>query len=150
MSEQGIQRVALLFMAGAAAAASRLWAQHDDATAVQRASDTTLAAWLSDTDARVSDLIGATVVDDAGNSIGEILDFVVSAGGQGTRAIVGLEREASGARGRLVAVPFTALHVELSVEGAPAVPQQARVRVELSGTPLEALPAYEYPKRGAI
>ncbi len=92
----------------------------------------------------VGRLLGATVVDDAGESIGEIEDFVVSTGEKGTRAVVDLDDDAV-AEGRLVAVPFDALHIELSGEEAAAVPQQARVRVELDGTPVEALPAYEYP-----
>ncbi|HXS79877.1 MAG TPA: PRC-barrel domain-containing protein [Gammaproteobacteria bacterium] len=98
----------------------------------------------------VGGLLGATVVDDAGKSIGEIKDFVVSTGKQGTRAVVGLDEHAGAAEGRLVAVPFDALHIELSGEEARAVPQQARVRVELGGTPIEALPAYVYPERGTI
>jgi sporulation protein YlmC with PRC-barrel domain len=98
----------------------------------------------------VGRLLGATVVDDAGESIGEIKDFVVSTGQKGTRAVVGLDEDARAAEGRLVAVPFDALHIELSGEEAAAIPQMARVRVELRGTPIEALPAYEYPERDAI
>jgi sporulation protein YlmC with PRC-barrel domain len=97
----------------------------------------------------VGRLLGATVVDEAGESIGEIKDFVVSTGRQGTRAVVGLDESAGAAEGRLVAVPFDALHIELSGEEAAAVPQMARVRVELK-TPIEALPAYEYPQPDAI
>jgi sporulation protein YlmC with PRC-barrel domain len=254
MDAQPIHRFALFFMAVAAAVASNLWAQHDHAPAAQRTADTTLAEWLADKDARVSELIGrrvmnssgqdlgevedvlakagrdqgpvvvlsigglldvgdkwhaasldelriapdnerllldktkaeleaapsfdyvpmigershqpgvrgpnttnsvgrllgATVVDDAGESLGEIKDFVVSTGEQGTRAVVGLDGRAGAAEGRLVAVPFDALHIELSGEEARAVPQQARVRVELGGKEIEALPAYEYPERGSI
>ena len=95
-------------------------------------------------------LLGATVVDDAGDTIGEIQDVVVSTGEKGTRAIVDLDEHAGIAEGRLVAVPFEALHIELSGEEAAAVPQQARVRVELGGTPVEALPVYEYPERELI
>ncbi|HVJ29576.1 MAG TPA: PRC-barrel domain-containing protein [Gammaproteobacteria bacterium] len=98
----------------------------------------------------VGRLLGATVVDDAGDSIGEIKDFVVSTGERGTRAVVGLDEHVRAAEGRLVAVPFDALHIELSGEEARAVPLQARVRVELGGTPIEALPAYEYPARDVI
>ena len=93
-------------------------------------------------------LLGATVVDDTGESIGEIKDVVVSTGKQGTRAVVGLDDDAR-AEGRLVAVPFDAVHIELTGEEARAVPQQARVRVEL-GTPIEVLSPYEYPQRDAI
>ena len=254
MNDQPIHRFALFFMAVAAAVASNLWAQHDHAPPAQRTADTTLAEWLADKDARVSELIGrrvtnpsgqdlgevedvlataghdqrpvvvlsiggvldvgdkwhaasldelriapdderllldktaaeleaapgfdyvpmvgershqpgvrgpsttnsvgrllgATVVDDAGESVGEIKDFVVSTGEQGTRAVVGLDGHAGAAEGRLVAVPFHALHIELSGEEARAVPQQARVSVELGGTAIEALPAYEYPKRSSI
>jgi len=254
MNAQPIHRFALFFMAVAGAVASNLWAQHDHAPAAQRTADTTLAEWLTDKDARVSELIGrrvtnpsgqdlgevedvlataghdqrpvvvlsiggvldvgdkwhaasldqlriapdnerllldktqaelkaapnfdyvpmigershqpgvrgpnttnsvgrllgATVVDDAGESVGEIKDFVVSTGEQGTRAVVGLDGRAGSAEGRLVAVPFYSLHIELSGEEARAVPQQARVRVELGGTPIEALPAYLYPERRTI
>jgi sporulation protein YlmC with PRC-barrel domain len=254
MNVQAIHRCALFFLAAVAALASNLWAQQHHAPAPQRTADTTLAEWLKDKDARVSELIGrrvmdpsgkdlgevedlldtagrdqrpvvvlsiggvldvgdkwhsasldqlriasdnerlvldkteaevkaapnfdyvpmigekshqpgvrgpnttnsvgrllgATVVDDAGESIGEIKDFVVSTGQQGTRAIVGLDESARAAEGRLVAVPFGDLHIELSGEEAGAVPQQARVRVELGGKSIEALPAYEYPQRDAI
>ena len=85
-----------------------------------------------------------------GRSIGEIKDFVLTTGAQGTRAVVGLGKDAGAAEDRLVAVPFDALHIELSGEEARAVPQQARVRVELRGKPLDTLPAYEYPLREAI
>ena len=98
----------------------------------------------------VGRLLGATVVDDAGKSIGEIEDFVVSTGQTGTRAVVELDEHAGVAEGRRVAVPFEAIHIELSGEEARAVPQQARVRIELEGAPLEALPAYEYPERDVI
>jgi sporulation protein YlmC with PRC-barrel domain len=98
----------------------------------------------------VGHLLGATVVDERGDSVGEIKDFVVSTGQQGTRAVVGLDENARADEGRLVAVPFDALRIELSGEEAGAVPQQARVRVELGGTSIEALPAYEYPEREAI
>jgi sporulation protein YlmC with PRC-barrel domain len=90
-------------------------------------------------------LVGATVVDDDEEPIGEIKDFVVSTGEKGTRAVVGLGEDAGReAEGRLVAIPLDDLHVELSAEEAVAVPQQARVRVDLGGTPVEALPVYRF------
>jgi sporulation protein YlmC with PRC-barrel domain len=96
-------------------------------------------------------LLGATVVDDAGESIGEIQDFVVSTGERGTRAVVDLDEKAGvGVKGRLVTFPLDDLHIELSAEEAVAIPQQARVRVELNGVPVEALPVYEFPKPDAI
>ena len=61
-----IHRFALFFMAVAAAVASNLWAQHDHAPAAQRTADTTLAEWLADKDARVSELIGRRVVNPGG------------------------------------------------------------------------------------
>ncbi|HSC14862.1 MAG TPA: PRC-barrel domain-containing protein [Gammaproteobacteria bacterium] len=252
MNIEAFHRCALFFLAALAALASNLWAQHDGAPTPQRTADTTLAEWLVDKDARVSELIGrrvmnpsgkdlgevedlletagrdqrpvvvlsiggvldvgdkwhvasldqlriasdnarlvidkteaelkaapnfdyvpmmgernhqpgvrgpnttnavgrllgATVVNESGDSIGEIEDFVVSTGEKGTRAVVDLD-DAGAAEGRLVAIPFDAVHIELSGEEAGAVPQQARVRVELE-TPIEALPAYEYPEREAI
>jgi hypothetical protein len=96
-------------------------------------------------------LIGATVVDAEEESLGEIKDFVVSTGKDGTRAVIGLDDDAGkGVDGRLVAIPLDDLRIELSAEEAVAVPQQARVRVDLEGTPVEALPVYEYPEREAI
>jgi hypothetical protein len=92
-------------------------------------------------------LLGATVVDGTGRSIGEIEDFVVSTAGNGTRAVVELDDDQGVAGGRLVAIPFDDLTIELSGEEAGAVPQQARVRADLRGTPVEALPIYEYPQR---
>jgi len=103
------------------------------------------------TTSSIGRLLGATVVDDEEKSIGEIKDFVVSTGERGTRAVVGLDEDAGrGVEGRLVAIPIEELRLELSAEEAAAVPQQARVRVELDGTPVEALPAYEYPESEAI
>jgi sporulation protein YlmC with PRC-barrel domain len=96
-------------------------------------------------------LIGATVLDDQEKSLGEIKDFVVSTGKLGTRAVVGLDDDAGrNVDGRLVAIPLDDLRIEFSAEEAVAVPLQARVRVELEGTPVEALPVYEYPERDPL
>jgi hypothetical protein len=148
MHDEGIHRFALFFLAAAAAATSSLWAQHDRAPPAQPTPETTLAQWLAD--GRVSELIGATVVDDAGDSIGEIKDFVASTGAQGTLAVVDLDTDARAAQSRLVAVPFAALHIELGGEDARAATQQARVRVELDEKDLETLPAFQYPDRQTI
>ncbi len=103
------------------------------------------------TTSSIGRLLGATVVDGEEKAIGEIKDFVVSTGETGTRAIVGLDGDAGrGVAGRLVAIPLEDLSIELSAEEAAAVPQQARVQADLEGTPVEALPAYEYPEREAI
>jgi sporulation protein YlmC with PRC-barrel domain len=103
------------------------------------------------TTSSIGRLIGATVLDDEREPIGEIKDFVVSTGDEGTRAVVGLDADAGrNVEGRLVAIPLGDLHIEFSAEEARAVPEQARVRVELKGTPVEALPAYEYPARDPI
>jgi len=150
MNDEAIHRFALFFLAAAAAATSSLWAQHDEAPATEPTAETTLAQWLADEDRPVSELIGATVVDDAGDSIGEIKGFVASAGAEGTLAVVGLGKDAGAAQGRLVAVPFAALHIELGGEETHAVPQQARVRVELGEKEIGTLPAYRYPERQAI
>jgi sporulation protein YlmC with PRC-barrel domain len=94
----------------------------------------------------VGRLLGATVVDDSGESIGEIEDFVVSTGNRGTRAVVSLDEDAGiGVEDRLVAIAVEDLAIEISGEEAAAVPQQARVRAELDA-PVEALPVYEYPE----
>lgn len=96
----------------------------------------------------VGRLLGATVVDESGDTIGEVQDFVLSTGALGMRAIVELEESA--AEGRLVAVPFADLVIELSGEEAGGIPQQPRVRAELEGTPIGDLPAYQYPSRELI
>jgi hypothetical protein len=104
-----------------------------------------------DTTNSIGRLIGATVLDDQEKSLGEIKDFVVSTGQEGTRAVVGLGDDAGrNVEGRLVTIPLDDLHVEFSAEEAVAVPLQARVRVELGGTPVEALPPYEYQARDPI
>jgi sporulation protein YlmC with PRC-barrel domain len=98
----------------------------------------------------VGRLLGATVVDENGDTVGELEDFVLSTGDEGLRAIVALDGSVGGGDDRLVAIPFAAVHIELSGEEAGAIPQQPRVRVELEGTPLEDLPAYQYPARELI
>jgi sporulation protein YlmC with PRC-barrel domain len=96
-------------------------------------------------------LIGATVVDDAGKSLGEIEDLVVSTGDKGTRAVVELDDDAvAGHDARRVAIPFEVLTIELSAEEAAAVPQQARVRVDGETLPVETLPVYQYQDREPI
>lgn len=105
----------------------------------------------SSTTNSIGRLIGATVVGAADSSIGEVKDFVISTGEPGMRAVVELDADA-GARvdGRLVTIPLDDIRIELSAEEAAGVPQQARVRVELDGTPVEALPIYEFPERDVI
>jgi hypothetical protein len=104
-----------------------------------------------DTTNSIGRLLGARVVGVDETALGEIKDFVVSTGTSGTRAVVGLDDDAGrNVEGRLVTIPLDDLRIELSAEEAAAVPQQARVRVDLGGTPIEALPAYEYPARGPL
>jgi sporulation protein YlmC with PRC-barrel domain len=95
-------------------------------------------------------LLGATVVDESGESLGEIEDFVVSTGNDGIRAVVELEESAAGAEERRVAIPYAALAIEFSGEEAGAIPQQPRVRVDPGVAPVESLPRYEYPQRELI
>lgn len=103
------------------------------------------------TTSAIGRLLGATVVDDSGESLGEIEDFVVSTGDKGTRAVVDLDDEADPREGgRRVAVALDELSIELSGEEAGAIPQQARVRLDLGGTPIETLPVYDYPEQEPI
>jgi sporulation protein YlmC with PRC-barrel domain len=96
------------------------------------------------TENSIGSLLGGTVVDGAGKTIGEIDDIVVSSRKDGTRAIVELgSAEGRDAKGKLVAIPFDKLHIELSGEEAKGIPQQPRVRVD-SDKPLAALPPYAY------
>lgn len=100
----------------------------------------------------VGGLVGATVVDERGEAIGEIDDLVVSSSREhGLRAIVELSAGAGDfADERLVAIPFDELVVETSGEEARSLPQQPRVRANFEDTPIDALPAYEYPRRDPI
>jgi sporulation protein YlmC with PRC-barrel domain len=100
----------------------------------------------------IAGLLGATVIDERGTSIGEIDDLVVSSDrGHGVRAIVELNDNAGpAAEDRLVAIPFDDLVVEESGEEAAGLPQQPKVRANFEDTPIEALPAYEYSKREVI
>jgi sporulation protein YlmC with PRC-barrel domain len=99
----------------------------------------------------IGSLLGATVVDASGKSIGEIDDLVVSAEKDGTRAIVELNSEAGrDANGRLVAVPYDRIHLERSGEEAKGIPQQPRVRADFGRTPLDELKPYAYPYRQPI
>jgi sporulation protein YlmC with PRC-barrel domain len=98
----------------------------------------------------VGDLLGATVVDKGNKSIGEVDDFVVSTRENELRAIIELGSGAGSAKGRRVAVPFDQLRIEESGEEAKAQPMQPRVSVNFEDTPIEALPAYEYPKHEPI
>jgi sporulation protein YlmC with PRC-barrel domain len=98
----------------------------------------------------VGDLLGATVVDKANKSIGEVDDFVVSTRENELRAIIDLGSGAGSAKGRRVAVPFDQLRIEESGEEAKAQPMQPRVSVNFEDTPIEALPVYEYPKHEPI
>jgi sporulation protein YlmC with PRC-barrel domain len=93
----------------------------------------------------IGSLLGGTVVDNAGKTIGEIDDLVVSSRKDGTRAIVELSSaEGRDAKGKLVAIPFDKLHIELSGEEAKGIPQQPRVRVDSDTKPIATLPPYAY------
>jgi sporulation protein YlmC with PRC-barrel domain len=97
------------------------------------------------TENSIGSLLGGTVVNRAGKTIGEINDLVVSSRRDGTRAIVELgSAEGADAEGKLVAIPFDELHIELSGEEAKAIPQQPRVRVDADAKPLDTLPPYVY------
>ena len=48
--------------------------------APQRTADTTLAEWLADKDARVSELIGRRVMNPSGTDLGEVEDLLATAG----------------------------------------------------------------------
>jgi len=103
------------------------------------------------TTSSIGKLFGATVVDERDKSIGEIDDLVVSSRAHSTRAIVELNAGAGhNADGRLVAIPFDELHVEVSDEEAAGVPQQPRVHANLEDTSIEALPPYQYSSAETI
>jgi sporulation protein YlmC with PRC-barrel domain len=90
-------------------------------------------------------LLGATLVDESGETLGEVADFVVSTGPAGTRAVVARGGFA-GIGEQLVSVPFEELHIDRSGEEAAGIVQQPKVRVGLDETVLAALPPYEYPE----
>jgi sporulation protein YlmC with PRC-barrel domain len=90
-------------------------------------------------------LLGAMLIDESGETLGEVEDLVVSTGSAGTRAVVA-EGGVAGVGERLVTIPFEQLHIDRSGEEAAGIVQQPRVRVELDDTVLAALPKYEYPE----
>jgi sporulation protein YlmC with PRC-barrel domain len=90
----------------------------------------------------IGGLVGATVVDETGDTLGEIEDLVVSTRSEGTRAVVA-SGGLVGIGERLVAVPLDELHIDRSGEEAAGVPLQAKVRID--DTVLASLPKYEYP-----
>lgn len=91
----------------------------------------------------IGQLLGATLVDESGETLGEVEDLVVSTGAAGTRAIVVPE---GGTDERRVAIPFDELSIDRSGEEAAGIIQQPEVRVALDETVIAGLPSYEYPE----
>ena len=80
MHVQATCRAASLTLAAAVLALSA-WAQdRESAPAPQRTDDTTLAEWLTDKDARISELIGKRVINPAGTDLGEVEDLLATPG----------------------------------------------------------------------
>jgi len=80
VSDETIHRAALFFMVAVGAVAANLWAQHEHAPAPPRTADPTLAQWVADKDARVSELIGRRVMNPNGQDLGEVEDVLATAG----------------------------------------------------------------------
>ena len=81
MNIQAIHPSLVVTFAVAALMAVSAWAQErSSAPAPQRTDDTTLAEWLADKDARISELIGRRVVNPGGTDLGEVEDLLASAG----------------------------------------------------------------------
>jgi sporulation protein YlmC with PRC-barrel domain len=99
---------------------------------------------------RVHGLLGASVVDSAGEKIGELDDVLIStAGTDGTRAVLSVGGFA-GFGAKLVAIPFDDLRVEDEGQSQGALDQPV-VRVQMSGDAIRQMPDFEYraPQRSA-
>ena len=106
------------------------WAQDHDAGQSQTAAGT--ARNQSASGVRASKLIGATVKNKAGDSIGEISDLVVSAGANVTTAVV----KAGGVLGigdKKIAVPYKSFSVS---------PDGKTVYLDMTAEQLKSLPPY--------
>jgi sporulation protein YlmC with PRC-barrel domain len=98
-----------------------------------------------DTANSIGGLLGATLVDESGEALGEVEDLVVSGGAAGTRVVVASD-DGVGDDEQLVTIPFEELHIDWSAEEAAGVPPQPQVRVDFDDTVLASLPRYEYPE----
>jgi hypothetical protein len=93
----------------------------------------------------VGRLLGATLVDETDQSLGEIEDFVITTGSAGLRAVV-TSGGIAGVDERRATIPFEELHIDVTGEEAGGIVQQPKVRVDFDDTVLAARPAYEYPE----
>lgn len=134
------------------AAAQRAQAEDRAERSADAARDATVAAAgaaagasLGADDHRASTLIGAQVVDSAGQNVGKIDDLVVSSDGdiQAVLSIGGL----AGIGDKLVAVPFDDLQIAPGGESANEAP---RLRIDMTAQQArESLPEFRYERRVA-
>jgi sporulation protein YlmC with PRC-barrel domain len=87
-----------------------------------------------------SALIGADVVDNSNDKVGEIKDLIVSAGRQ-AMAILSIGKAALGS-GHLVAVPLDDLTIQRDADDPKNEPD--RVQTKLTVAQLEAMPEFKY------
>jgi sporulation protein YlmC with PRC-barrel domain len=98
---------------------------------------------LAKSDHRASTIIGATVLDSAGEEIGEIDDLVVSAENEEVQAVISVGGVA-GIGDTLIAVPLDELQISPRVE-QPRSGDQPRIHVDVSAEQLlEAKPEFRY------
>jgi sporulation protein YlmC with PRC-barrel domain len=97
---------------------------------------------------RVAGLIGASVVDESGEEIGEVDDVLIAGDGDGESRAVLSVGGFLGVGNKLVAVPFADVEITQSVEDAEGSFAEPQVRVNLQADAVERLPEFEYAERG--
>jgi sporulation protein YlmC with PRC-barrel domain len=90
---------------------------------------------------RMADLVGASVVGNGGDNVGEIDDIVIStAGADSVRAVLQVGGIA-GLGEKRVALPLSQITVERSADGEPTL------RAAMDGEALQRLPEFEYEEQ---
>jgi len=98
---------------------------------------------LASSDHRASTIIGATVLDSAGEKIGEVDDLVVSAENEEVQAVISVGGVA-GIGDTLIAVPLDELQISPRVE-QPRSGDQPRIHVDTTAEQLlESKPEFQY------
>jgi sporulation protein YlmC with PRC-barrel domain len=115
-------------------------------TTVARGDDAASGAALGVDDHRASTLIGAKVVDSAGEEVGEIDDLVVSSETGDIQAVLSVGGVA-GIGAKLVAVPFDDLQI---APGGSSTDDAPRLRLNISAqVARESLPEFRYERQVA-
>lgn len=115
-------------------------------TTIARGDDAVSGAALGADDHRASTIIGAKVVDSAGEEVGEIDDLVVSSESGDIQAVLSVGGVA-GIGAKLVAVPFDDLQI---APGGSSTNEAPRLRLDISAQAArESLPEFRYERQVA-